>query len=196
MNTYRRCLALSVLIAAFFVIVLSLSPSSLFLEMETDSTNSKSHRKLGLFHRKSSILQRKSSIIHRKSPKESMTMKQPQKEITPNITNMIYYHNNPQVFVDKLASCLESWKCSVLFHHLGKTGGSVVRDKLFDNYPPNEKMYHKVGGEYWDDWMNGNMTKLFNENKEKYCRSKFSSYQDVDFKQIVSQCRYVIDKCF
>ena len=102
--------------------------------------------------------------------------------------NMIYLHKDPSVFVDTLADCLESWTCSVLFHHLGKTGGSVLRDKMFDNYPPNKYLYKKVG-EYWDDWMKGNMTAIFKKNRERFCRAKFSSYQDVNFKDIVSGCR-------
>jgi len=110
--------------------------------------------------------------------------------------NTIYFQRNPNAFIDTLSACLGNWQCSVLFHHLGKTGGSVLRDKMFDNFPPNKNLYKKINGHYWDDWKNGNMTRLFKAKRELYCRAKFSSYQNVPFGDIVSSCRWLKPETF
>jgi len=110
--------------------------------------------------------------------------------------NMLYFHKDPSAFIDLLSHCFNSWQCSVLFHHLGKTGGSVVRDKIMDSFPPNKNLYRKVQGLYWDDYARGNMTNAFKANREMYCRAKFSSYQDVVFHDIVSACRWLKPETF
>ena len=81
----------------------------------------------------------------------------------------INYHLKPDLFTSAISNCLLDDQCRIIYHHVGKSGGTTIEDTFFRMYPPELKSC--CGGKI--------LGKLANDDKarEKYCMAKFSSYQ-------------------
>ena len=81
----------------------------------------------------------------------------------------INYHLQPDLFTSAITNCLLDEQCRIIYHHVGKSGGTTIEDTFFRMYPPELKSC--CGGKI--------LGKLANDDKarEKYCTAKFSSYQ-------------------
>ena len=81
----------------------------------------------------------------------------------------INYHLQPDLFTSAISNCLLDEQCRIIYHHVGKSGGTTIEDTFFRMYPPELKSC--CGGKI--------LGKLANDDKarEKYCTAKFSSYQ-------------------
>ena len=79
------------------------------------------------------------------------------------------FHLQPELFTAAISDCLLDEQCRIIYHHVGKSGGTTIEDTFFRMYPPELKSC--CGGKI--------LGKLANDDKarEKYCTAKFSSYQ-------------------
>ena len=81
----------------------------------------------------------------------------------------INYNLKPELFTATISHCLLDEQCRIIYHHVGKSGGTTLEDTFFHMYPPELKSCcgPKLLGKLAND----------EKSREKYCAAKFSSYQ-------------------
>ena len=81
----------------------------------------------------------------------------------------INYNLKPDLFTATISQCLLDDQCRIIYHHVGKSGGTTLEDTFFHMYPPELKSCcgPKLLGKLAND----------ERSREKYCTAKFSSYQ-------------------
>ena len=81
----------------------------------------------------------------------------------------INYNLKPEIFTATISQCLLDDQCRIIYHHVGKSGGTTLEDTFFHMYPPELKSCcgPKLLGKLAND----------EKSREKYCTAKFSSYQ-------------------
>ena len=81
----------------------------------------------------------------------------------------INYNLKPELFTSTISQCLLDRQCRIIYHHVGKSGGTTLEDTFFHMYPPELKSCcgPKLLGKLAND----------EKSREKYCAAKFSSYQ-------------------
>ena len=81
----------------------------------------------------------------------------------------INYNLKPELFTATISQCLLDEQCRIIYHHVGKSGGTTLEDTFFHMYPPELKSCcgPKLLGKLAND----------EKSREKYCTAKFSSYQ-------------------
>ena len=81
----------------------------------------------------------------------------------------INYNLKPELFTSTISQCLLDEQCRIIYHHVGKSGGTTLENTFFHMYPP--KVQSCCGPKLLGKLANNDTS------REKYCTAKFSSYQ-------------------
>ena len=85
------------------------------------------------------------------------------------------FNLHPDLFISAVSDCILDQRCRILYHHVGKSGGTTIEDTFFRIFPvPGSKEGHLksccgpalLGRLNEDDMM-----------RRQYCEAKFASYQ-------------------
>lgn len=81
----------------------------------------------------------------------------------------INYYLHPSAFTDIIVNCMSDPNCRIIYHHVGKSGGTTIEEVFYTLYPP--KLKSCCGPKL--------MGKLATNSiaRTQYCTAKFSSYQ-------------------
>jgi len=81
----------------------------------------------------------------------------------------INYNLKPELFTATISECLLDEQCRIIYHHVGKSGGTTLEDTFFHMYPPKHSSC--CGSKLLGRLAN------YEESRKTYCTAKFSSYQ-------------------
>lgn len=99
---------------------------------------------------------------------------------TKTKTTAFHYHHKPVDFVEIVAECIKDDECGILYHHVPKSGGSMMQH-VFSRLNYKMRYYSSCCIEF--DLVMGRSTEsrsIFNHFKmdpSKYCARKFQGYE-------------------
>ena len=165
---------IQVLFALFFV-------TSLFLMMRQSKTNriSIKEKLYQMDHNLKNDIIAKLNVVQ----VDNTTIKEEQK-IKRKKNNYVNFHRNPNSFIETLSDCLVDDKCNIFYHHVQKTGGTTLENRMFSAFPFHEsRTKHRT-------CCGRKVIRDFDRKQKYYCQSKFTSYQvsSSQLKTVVSTC--------
>ena len=99
----------------------------------------------------------------------------------PSPLEPVFFLHEPDKFVQKFKDCEEDSNCYITYHHVPKTGGTTVESALSQIFD------QKSESSCCNDWM----LRVFRNNTDHFCDSKFTSWQ-MEYPKYFE----VLDTCF
>jgi len=130
-------------------------------------------------------------------PKHNIAeIKKLKKELKPTLrneetqektVNFLNFHRNHNKFMDTLSSCIMDDQCHIFYHHVQKTGGTTLENRIFGAFP-----FHKKRTKH-RTCCGRKVMKDYDRYQKYYCQAKFTSYQvsASQFETVVSTCMHL-----
>ena len=105
-------------------------------------------------------------------------------ESFPRSSNIFNFYTHPNNFVKTLSSCFLNKDCHVVYHHIGKTGGTNVESRFFNVFPFHARKTKM------SSCCSGKVMEKFLKFSRFYCAAKFTAYQvrASQFETVISEC--------
>ena len=122
--------------------------------------------------------------INNTKEKDKKHQQQDSNNNNSNNNKIINFHTSSNNFIKTLSSCFINKDCHVIYHHIGKTGGTNVESRFFNVFPFHPKRTKM------SSCCSGKAVDKFNKFISYFCSSKFTAFQvrASQFDGIVSQC--------